>query len=60
VAAACIYLAAKAEERNNVKLSLIVLHFLTHMGELPKDGVDFAAYGKHPVRLVCVCGWLWL
>lgn len=49
MATACIYLAAKAEERNNVKLSLIVLHFLTRQGHLPKDGVDFAAYGRHPV-----------
>ena len=56
VAAACIYLAAKVEERNNCKLSLIVLHFLTREGHLPQDGVDFNAYGKHPVRIyICVC-----
>jgi hypothetical protein len=41
--AACVYLAAKVEERSNVKLSHIVLQYLIFNGHL-RQGMTFADY----------------
>ena len=58
VATACVYLAAKVEERHNVKLSQIVVRYLVLEGRLPQE-VDPAAYNKHPVR-ACVLAFVFV
>jgi len=56
VAAACIYLAAKTEERNNVKLSLIVVQYLKKLDVLPTE-VDPLEYNRNPVAREEVPTW---
>jgi hypothetical protein len=56
VAAACIYLAAKVEERNNVKLSLIVVAYLKRLGVLPPE-VDAQEYNRNAVAREEVPTW---
>jgi len=56
VAAACIYLAAKTEERNNVKLSLIVVQYLKKLDVLPPE-VDPLEYNRNAVAREEVPTW---
>ena len=62
MAAACVYLAAKVEERQNVKLSMIVVVYLKFMGLLPPE-VDPEKYTSSAVRrrrgsfYTAVCLW---
>ncbi len=56
VAAACIYLAAKVEERNNVKLSMIVVEYLKKTQALPAD-VDLVEYTRNATARELVPAW---
>jgi len=56
VATACIYLAAKTEERNNVKLSIIVVQYLKKIDVLP-DEVDPLEYNRNAVAREAVPAW---
>lgn len=56
VATACIYLAAKTEERNNVKLSIIVVQYLKKIDALP-DEVDPLEYNRNAVAREAVPAW---